>query len=185
MLTVASTGVQETGIGEHSLFGKIYTNGLYTICVLILPFLLLLFFNMFIVNKLRVMKRHRQSLAMMPPRQQPGERSITIVMVTIVVVFLLCHTPDRVYQILRNFTTHPHCPFAIFFFSNSCNFLIILNSSINFVIYCMFRRRFRHILLEYICRGCGCKRVTAKPSPLLRMNGHTITSRKSLPMYLT
>ena len=149
------SGVEQTAIGEHTLFGKIFTNGLYTILVLLLPLLILLVLNTCVIHEMRVLKKQRQYVTRTSSKEIRGERSITIVMVTIVLVFLVCHTPDRVFQILMHLTDIPICPSPVFFLSNVSNFLIILNSSTNFLIYYVLRPRFRQIFLMYFCGGCG------------------------------
>lgn len=43
------------------------------------------------------------------------------------------------------------CGHALYYVFNACNMLVVLNSSSNFVIYYVMRRRFRRILLEKMC----------------------------------
>ena len=71
-------------------------------------------------------------------------------MIIIIAVFIVCHTPDRVYQIVRHFGTREQarCGGFLFYFAYLCNLLIIISSSSNFIVYYMFRKRFRKILWQ-------------------------------------
>ena len=155
------SGIEDTAIGEHTLFGIIYTNALYTILVMLLPFVILLFLNTRIIREMRVLKRNRWQVAGVSGNLR-GERSITVVMVTVVLVFLVCHTPDRVCQILRNHYTDHSCPTVMFYVSNFCNLLIILSSSTNFIIYYILRPSFRQILCHRV-RNLFSEETTPRP----------------------
>lgn len=71
-------------------------------------------------------------------------------------VVVICHAPDRILTVLK--AVHKSngitCPHRLVYASHICNLLIVLNSSTNFIIYCAFRSRFRHILLTQVCH-CG------------------------------
>lgn len=85
------------------------------------------------------------------------EKNITNIIVVIITVVLLCHTPDRVLTVFKAILKpeNKHCPDPLIYASHFCNLLIVVNSSANFVVYCIYRRRFRRILLSLVCR-CPC-----------------------------
>ena len=186
----------ETAIGEHSLFGVIYTNFFYTFVVLVAPLAALTVLNLLIIKELKYSSR-RESAQKQPksttsqtensnltakkskstinnliysskekqPQQSrrknsfskpplPEEDNITFIMVIIIVILVVCHTPDRILQIYRYFFTDGDqlkCGQTLYYVSYVCNLLIIINSSCNFIIYYVVRRRFRRILLLNIC----------------------------------
>jgi hypothetical protein len=71
-------------------------------------------------------------------------------------IVVICHAPDRILTVLKavHKSNGIQCPHPLVYASHICNLLIVLNSSTNFFVYCIFRSRFRHILLTQVCR-CG------------------------------
>lgn len=126
-----------TSIGEQTLFGKVYTNAVYTVVVLLLPLLLLLVLNTRIIREIRHLNERHAVISYCragatachvvkcnasPSTSTLGggvtstgggggrervitgggpdrDESMTKIMVVIVFVFLLCHTPDRILQV--------------------------------------------------------------------------------------
>ena len=148
-----------TTIGETTLFGMIVTNGLFTIVVLVLPLILLLIVNSKLISELQSMRRRISRTSGYNDKYPDGERNITMVMIIIIVVLLVCHTPDRVAQLLRVIVSNGNreYPKFTFIFTNIANFLIVLNSSTNFLIYYFLRQRFRQIFKAAFSFGCKQK----------------------------
>lgn len=166
--TVFVPHLNATSIGDHSLFGKVYTNALYTICVLILPLLILSVVNYKLIKAIQHAKRMRESMLATPTKNtKPNgeENNVTLVMIIIVVVFMVCHTPDRILQIIRvSFPKlNPRCGTPMYYLCDVANLLIIINSSTNFVIYYFLRKRFRKILMTRIC-ALGSSLASNSPS---------------------
>ena len=84
------------------------------------------------------------------------EKNITNIIIIIIMVVILCHTPDRVLTVFKAIQKpeNKRCPDPLIYASHLCNLLIVVNSSSNFVVYCIFRQRFRRILCRLICRPC-------------------------------
>lgn len=99
-----------TAIGEQSVFGKVYTNAIYTVVVLLLPLLLLLVLNTRIIREIRHLNERQAAItygrtvggvAVQAANGGGADRdeNMTKVMVVIVFAFLVCHTPDRILQV--------------------------------------------------------------------------------------
>ena len=140
---------EETNIGKGSLFHIIYTNVLYTLLVHILPLILLVFMNVSLILELRKMKEQR---SLMNVSSQPSDANITLVMCIIIIIFIVCHTPDRILQGINSFYKDDWWEHACYLFA-ICNLLIVINSSSNFLVYYFVRKRFRRVLFEVICPG--------------------------------
>ena len=140
---------EETNIGKGSLFHIIYTNVLYTLLVHTLPLILLVFMNVNLILELRKMKEQRN---LMNVSSQPSDANITLVMCIIIVIFIVCHTPDRILQGINSFYKDDWWEHACYLFA-VCNLLIVINSSSNFLVYYFVRKRFRRLLFEVICRS--------------------------------
>lgn len=157
--TVAVSVVTE--FGQNKVIEMVYFNIIYTTVILGAPILLLVCFNTLLVRRLRVSMRNmrRNSIAYLGSQ----EKNITIVMIIIIVEFLVCHTPDRVINILK-YASEGHsgswtCPHPLFYAASISNVLIVFNASTNFVVYLAFRERFRRILREQVCSSessCCC-----------------------------
>ena len=102
--------------------------------------------------------------------QKRREKSARI-LITIVLTFLFCHTFRFVIKVYE--VTHPshstvehhifcemenkkfHVPVILLILQSLSHFLLVVNSSINFIIYCCVGKRFRAELKElvhYVCR---------------------------------
>lgn len=118
----------------------------YIIVLFFLPFFILLFFNAMLVRQLKTAIRSRATLSTSKSNQE--ENNITLVMIIIIAVFLLCQTPAAINQILyvlQGDTSLKDCS-SYHIFSHLANILVTINSSVNFIIYCAFRRQFRREL---------------------------------------
>ena len=145
---ITKVGYEETDFGKGSLFHIIYTNVLYTVLVLVLPLILLIFVNVSLVLELKRM-RHQRNL-MNANNCRSSDTHITLVMCIIIVIFIGCHTPDRILQGVRSF--HKNVSWEYYcYLSAVCTLLIIINSSCNFLVYFFLRRRFRRLLYQTVC----------------------------------
>ena len=144
------TSVTSTGIGDRTIFGIIYTNAMYSILVLLLPLVLLVYLNIHLAIELRNMRKRRNSMSTTPA---PRDQNITLVMVIIIVIFVICHMPDRILQGIKSFwmPKQTGCYSAFQNYTAVTNILITINSSTNFLVYYFFRKRFRRILVMFLC----------------------------------
>ena len=121
-----------------------------------------------------------------PKNAQLHEDNITLVMIIIILILLVCHTPDGVVQIVASFVAaeNRRCGTAINYAVLVCNLLIVLNSSSNFILYYFMRRGFRKVLLRKLC---GCVKGTYNStSTVLNNIGYSrtklkLSARKSCP----
>ena len=91
-----------------------------------------------------------------------NEVNLATVLICIVIMFLLCHSPRLVINvaeliITRSYSECEHwMPPAWFLcLSSFMHWLLIVNSSSNFLIYCFMGRKFKQVLLTKIGR-CVC-----------------------------
>jgi uncharacterized membrane protein YgcG len=102
-----------------------------------------------------------------------GDRNATVVLIIIVAVFIVCETPELVNKLvnfserkfengIEDFATHT------LRMSIVSELLMVVNSSVNFVIYVAFGRRFRRILREtfrFSFRFSASSTSTTRASP--------------------
>ena len=81
--------------------------------------------------------------------------SVTINLIVVVIIFLVCGTCRGIFFIL--FSTAPHVfrghASAYFLSASITSIMMVFNSSINFVVYCLFYKKFRTTVTEMFCRG--------------------------------
>ena len=135
-------------LSNNKLYYYIYEIGCHIVCGSLVPFGILLFFCVRIIMTLRAARRQ--------PIDRHGDRlqetRVTSMVLVLLGVFILCHIywwihlfcvfflPDTFYyQMWKNY-------------SLSCaEFLVILNSSVNWVIYSMYINEFRKTLCQRCC----------------------------------
>ena len=140
-----------TALGMESYYLIIYGNICYLIFMLILPVLILSVLNIRLVNALNALKRKR---AEMQTQRQQQDNNVTLVLIIVVLVFIIGQTPALVNQILWNVLSNHHreCHGFQFYFQRISNALVISNSAVNFLIYFLFNKRFRQVLVTMVCR---------------------------------
>ena len=115
---------------------------------------MLIFFNVHLIHDLRMAQRERGT---MTSHSIHDQNNLTLVMVIIVVVFIVCQTPAMINHILYIFYAAYYSNFGNTLnrrFSMTSDLFVALNSSLNFFIYCLFRRQFRQQLGESCRRLC-------------------------------
>lgn len=109
-------------------------------------------------------------------RRRSSEDDITMMLIVVVIVFVVTQTPAAVTQILQNIVDQ-RCMSVYFFYSRLSDLLVVANSSVNFIIYCMCSRRFRRVLYTLLystSTGTGATGPAAD-------NSHDRLSRYNLP----
>ncbi|KAK2171197.1 hypothetical protein NP493_1094g03022 [Ridgeia piscesae] len=133
---------QATSLGQSDVYRMVYFDVLYYIFSFALPLLLLVVLGAKLVVAYRaVLRRRRRSSRM------GADQNITLVMIVVIVVFVVCNAPARVVQLLWSYRVQK-CGTVSFVVTELVNTLEVLNSSVNFVIYCIYRRQFRRILRQ-------------------------------------
>ena len=153
-----------TSIGYRSTFAFIYTNILYSIIVVVLPLIMLIMLNSRLIKEINRMKARRSTLTL---GMTPVEENVTTIMVVIIIVVVICNIPDRVVHIIRAFAedkSFRHCGRAPYYFFAAANLLVILNSSVNFLIYYIMRKSFRKILKIRLCRMFSSEETVSTPA---------------------
>jgi len=139
----------------------------YRVCVdfvvrYLLPLVALVFFNHRLVPALHEsdqLRRHSMT-------DGGSGRQHTRMLVVVVIVFVVCQLPVgawRVCYVLYEYAGVPFSESALFYAILAVNLMVVVNSSVNVVIYCFMGRQFRAILLHMI--SCGGERENARRNP--------------------
>ena len=134
----------------------IYHIVLCGIFIIILPTSILAMLNMCLVKALKTRRRMT-----MHNLHTQNESSMTIVLLIIVLVSIVCQFPALVTLVAWIVTSKDvfSCGGDLFYVMPVTNMLIVLNSSVNFIIYVICNKRFRGVMTEKLCKRCAPEQV--------------------------
>ncbi|XP_060594671.1 FMRFamide peptide receptor frpr-18-like [Ruditapes philippinarum] len=154
---------------ETEMFlSEAYQVGYYNFLVFtftVLPLVLLSTFNGILVKAVVSATRIRKqmtytSMKQDRSRRQKEQNRITIMLIGVVIVFLICQFPNAAlisYHIYLNKTSTKLTPTGrnyLLIAGNIVNILVLINSSINFILYSVMSTKFRRVCLIILC-NCG------------------------------
>uniref|UniRef100_A0A158P5T9 G_PROTEIN_RECEP_F1_2 domain-containing protein n=1 Tax=Angiostrongylus cantonensis TaxID=6313 RepID=A0A158P5T9_ANGCA len=155
-----TSGDQVIEICPTSLFFTInmaYNVYLYMVLMTLLPFLFLLCLNTIIVWRQSTetsgqnevcccsSKVHSAHALLNPPPSSSSGGDETITMIMVVILFLACNTLALIVNLIETFFDPD--PLLLNLLSDASNFLVVLNSSVNCVIYFVFNNIYREIFM--------------------------------------
>ena len=138
--------VTPMNLGDVRLYQIIYSNIIYFIVMFIVPLTSLTYMNVRLIQTISEMKRKRESMT----GHKARDDHITLCIIAIVCVFVVCQTPALVNQIFWAINS-PACGSFHYYYTKISDTLVVLNSSCNFMIYCLFGQSFRRIFLQTVC----------------------------------
>ena len=145
--------LRTTAVGTSKVYKFVYSTCLYFVFRIFLPLVALTFFNQRLVHALHKCDRMQCRIATNSGKQ----RQHTWMLVVVVIIFIVCQLPTVVWNVFRVLYSYIDIPFygnAVNYAVVAVNFMLVVNSSINVVIYCFMGRQFRAILLRMIrCHG--------------------------------
>ena len=135
-----------------------YNTVLYGIIIIVLPNCILALLNICLI---RALKAHRRTQVQMQTLHTQNENSMTFVLVIIVVVVIVCQLPALVTRVLLFSAPKEayRCVGFIFYMVPITNMLLVLNSAVNFLVYIMFNKRFRGVLMEKVFKRHATQQV--------------------------
>ena len=145
--TIETINWSRTALGNSTTYNMVYTDGMYYLFSFVIPLLILAFVNTRVTISYRAARKRRRR---MTSRRADNENNITLVMIIVVLVFMMCQAPARIVQLIWDYK-FAHCRQFQFYLIHISNTFEVLNSSVNFVVYYVFRRRFRTIFWTSIC----------------------------------
>ena len=145
--------VHKTSLRNNTWYKVIYKTVLFFILRFFVPLSSLAFFNTRLIQAIKDSYRRR--------REMPGEyhnhrkERYSLTLVVVVVVFIICETPDfflRAWISLETFAQVPFPRRELTYVNIISNMFLTINSCSNFVIYCFIGTRFRKILVHILRR---------------------------------
>lgn len=148
--------LQYTFLRKNELFVTIYIHWLYFFFIFLIPLTGIISLNLMIYRKVKALNRLRIKLT----RMQIQEINLTPMLFCIVIVFFLCSFLSVIVNILEAF-------FVEFLTKNSwlvplSNFLVAVNSSVNFIIYVLLVEKFRLIFIKQFKDFMSCEKSQSR-----------------------
>ncbi len=139
---------QPTKLGMDPTFRHIYFIYMQLIFMLIVPFTTLAVLNILLI---RAVKKSQKTQGKINNKTR-RENSLTVMLISVIVVFMICQVPsivDNIFQAILDDAALMTSPFV----KLTCisNLMVIMNSAINFYLYCVFGRKFRRVFCRIFC----------------------------------
>ena len=139
-----------TELFNSPIYFNIYEYGAYMVILYIGPLLLLLYMNTALIFYIKRALARKFKQTRDAYHNDHSDTKATQALVIIVVVFLICETPELIVKILAMLNQHIEgvsISIDVFKVFTSINeLLMVVNSSVNFFVYLAFRKRFRMVL---------------------------------------
>ncbi|KAG8186962.1 hypothetical protein JTE90_005737 [Oedothorax gibbosus] len=134
----------------NRLYYKVYYIWLYLFVMYFIPFLTLAVLNCCIWRAVRNASANRQHLT----QRQQKELGLATMLICVVVVFFVCNALALLVNVMELFDMYQPALVRV------SNLLVTLNSSVNFLVYCIFGQKFRRMFLEMFLK---CTRRSRAP----------------------
>ena len=177
---IPGTRHEFTNFSQNHIYKNVYYHWLYTPIMLVVPLLVLSVLNTFLVLAVKRSQRQRQDMNV----RQSRENNVTIMLVSIVIVFIICQVPAMVYNFAYAINQPlVECMFHYQILSMMRNFLVCLNSAVNFMLYCALGQKFRRMFIHTFLRRC----VQEHYIPMSGVHQHTTvtTAMPTMNRYCT
>lgn len=137
-----------TEFGSNTLYNKVYYSYFYPIIMFVIPLSSLAIINTCLIHAVKKSQQQQKDMNV----RQSRENNVTIMLVSVVIVFMMCQVPAAVYNVAYaiDYQAVKH-GFGWLLLSTIRNFLVVLNSAINFLLYCAFGQKFRRVFMRTFC----------------------------------
>ncbi|KAK7493771.1 hypothetical protein BaRGS_00014912, partial [Batillaria attramentaria] len=166
----------ESEFGRDEVFQHVYIIYFQLFFMFLLPFLIILVLNTALVRAIKRSFHQRQEMSTSATR----EHNLTVMLVAVIIVFLVCQFPTIVDNILVAIVGYERhggkASFVLFYYF--CTFMVTINSSINFILYCLFGKKFRMVLCHILGLRKGGSQENQYRSTIFqsRANGTRLTT---------
>ena len=138
-----------TDLGSNSTFRHIYFIYMQLVVMLAIPFVLLAVLNTLLI---RAVKRSEMTTGKVNTKTKK-ENSLTIMLIAVIVVFMICQVPSIADNIFMA-TLSQELQLSPVYVKFTCisSLMVIMNSAINFYLYCVFGKKFRRVFCRIFCK---------------------------------
>lgn len=100
------------------------------------------------------------------------ENKITIMLISVVILFLVCQLPvaiNLIYTSVRNIPEETAEWYIVYTFNNFLNLMVAINAAGNFVLYCLLSQKYRKTMIALFCpcfKGKRLRKSTAQQATI-------------------
>lgn len=137
-----------TKMGANKTYQIVYKSLLFYLLMYVIPLIALIVLTVRLTVTLKETTKRRAEMT----NKEVSSRETTVMLVAVVIVFIACQSLVPLRRVLEA-TLQPQylqCPYLYFYYAEINVTLVIFNSACNFVIYCIFGKRFRQSLLTML-----------------------------------
>ena len=134
---------------DHSFnywYQIVYKTTSYYLIMYIIPWILLAVMTVFLVRAVRQAGKFRSQMA---TNQADNTEDVTKSLIAIVVMSLICRPWEPIRRLMEaTLGRQPGCGHYYFYYEEFPALTTVINSSVNFILYCLFTKRFPETLKE-------------------------------------
>ncbi|XP_048753020.1 FMRFamide receptor-like [Ostrea edulis] len=140
--------VMTTTLGSNKDFRQVYFICLHLIVMFLAPFVLISILNIQLMRAVKNAKKTRNRMS----TNAAKEANLTIMLIAVIVVFLICQLPSIADNILWTIFDKDvlHCNLHYVRLTSISNLMVNVNSAVNFILYCVFGKRFRRVFIKIV-----------------------------------
>ena len=146
---------EATELSYDSVYTTVYPWVVDGVLASIVPFLLLLILNVRLIWEVRKSTQYIQRNLMVAGSAnsavQREELQITIMLISVIIVFFLCQAPYVIYTATTSINKFAIMGSNIMLFRAVTTLLLVLKSAVNFILYCWFSEKFWATLKKIFC----------------------------------
>ena len=141
--------IEFTEIGKNKVFQEVYFIYTYLIVMFLLPFSLLTVLNILLIRAVNHAKATRHAIT----SSSSKETNLTVMLIVVINVFLACQLPALVDNMMVTIfgLEKLNCSVDWVRFTTISNLLVVVNSAVNFILYCTVGKRFRKVFIKIFC----------------------------------
>ena len=137
----SGTKTYKTELGAGKAYALYYDTIMYVTVNHLVPFPCLLWMTYQLMSSLKKAKERRAQLT----RRDVNDLDLTRTLVAVVVVYIVCQTPNPIRRLLKSLLprTQRGCGYFYYYYHSMSTTILVTNSAINFLLYYGFGKKFR------------------------------------------
>nr|KAG5690722.1 hypothetical protein BaRGS_022413 [Batillaria attramentaria] len=191
-----------TEFGKGAFYNDWYVVWINLFCEFLIPFTVIVVLNVLMIRALRASNTFSPETAAVTTSNKRSQREgrLTGIVIAITAIFFVCELfPALALIIVRGKDAFTECSVACAHFVSVADTMVLVNSAVNFVAYCVIGKQFREIFVALFFRRCrrrgaargdkrspgGAVRDMDDSGTSFNLNGHGhVTSTTALSSYV-
>lgn len=148
--------IEPTTLGKNQTFRRVYFIYLTLFIMFLIPFILLSVLNYRLIRAVKQSKMTRREFSSATSTSSSKENNLTVMLISVIAVFMVCQLPSIADNILYAIVDESVllCSTLYIKFTTISNLMVVVNSAINFILYCLFGKKFRQVCFRTLCPKC-------------------------------